>query len=94
MSYDKWKLSNPQDDGWASDEVTSCCGVEQEGSGASNCCDARFWAETDICGSCKEHAEEYMRCSECDSQYTMISEYEYNERRREDAQEHNRDECI
>ena len=46
MSYDNWKLSNPQDDGWTSHEVTSCCGVEQEGSGTSNCCDARFWAET------------------------------------------------
>jgi hypothetical protein len=36
-----------------------------------------------------------MICTECeqdDSQYEMISEYEYNERRREDAQEHNKDE--
>ena len=95
MSYDNWKLSNPQDDGWTSDEVTSCCGVEQEGSGASNCCDARFWAETDICGECKEHADEYLICSECgddETCYTIISEYEYNERRREDEQEHNKDE--
>ena len=95
MNYDKYKLSNPQDDGFTSDEVTSCCGVDEEGSRASNCCDSQFFAETDICNSCKEHAEEYMRCSECeedDSQYTIISEYEYNERRREDAQEHNRDE--
>jgi hypothetical protein len=69
--------------------------VEQEGSGASNCCDARFWGHTDICGKCREHADEYMICTECeedDSQYEIISEYEYNERRREDAQEHNRDE--
>ena len=95
MNYDNWKLSNPQDDGCTSDEVTSCCGVEQEATGASNCCDVKFWAETDICSDCKEHADEYMICSKCeedDSQYTMISEYEYNERRREDAQEHNRDE--
>ena len=95
MTYDKWKLSNPQDDGHTSDEVTSCCGAEQVGSGASNCCDAKFWGHTDICGECKEHADEYMICTECeedDSQYEMISEYEYNERRREDAQEYNKDE--
>ena len=95
MTYDNYKLSNPQDDGWTSDEVTSCCGVEQELSGVSNCCGARFWGHTDICGECKEHADEYMICTECeedDSQYEMISEYEYNERRREDAQEHNKDE--
>ena len=94
MNYDQWKLSNSHDDGWTSDEVTSCCGVAQEGSGASNCCDARFWGHTDICGECKEHADEYMICTECeedDSQYEMISEYEYNERKREDAKEHNRD---
>ena len=29
MTYDNYKLSNPQDDGWTSDEVTSCCGAEQ-----------------------------------------------------------------
>jgi len=95
MTYDKWKLSNPQDDGHTSDEVTSCCGVEQEGSGASNCCDSRFWGHTDICNECKEHADEYMICTECeedDSQYEMISEYEYNERRKDDAQEYNKDE--
>ena len=66
MTYDKWKLSNPQDDGHTSDEVTSCCGVEQEGSGASNCCDSRFWGHTDICNECKEHADEYMICTECE----------------------------
>ena len=94
MSYDNWKLSNPQDDGWASDEVTSCCGVDQEGSGLSDCCDAKFWSETDICSACKEHAEEYMICTECgysDQCYTMIGEHEYNERRREEAQEYNKD---
>tara|TARA_A100001391_G_scaffold194003_1_gene169899 strand:+ start:1903 stop:2190 length:288 start_codon:yes stop_codon:yes gene_type:complete len=95
MSYDNWKLSNPQDDGWASDEVTSCCGVDQEGSGLSNCCDAKFYLETDICSACKEHAEEYMICTECgysDQCYTMIELHEYQERRREDAQEYNKDE--
>ncbi len=29
MFYDNYKLSNPQDDGWTSDEVTSCCGCSQ-----------------------------------------------------------------
>ena len=29
-SYDKYKLSNPQDEGWYSDLVTSCCGSEKE----------------------------------------------------------------
>ena len=106
MSYDNWKLSNPQDDGWASDEVTSCCGVDQEGSGLSNCCDAKLVVtmydadgvnllETDICSACKEHAEEYMICTECgysDQCYTMIELHEYQERRREEAQEYNNDE--
>ena len=95
MSYDKWKLSNPHDDGWTSDEVTSCCGVEQEPRGVSNCCGAKFWAETDICSACKEHAEEYMICTECGEDeecYTLITLHEYQERRREDAQEYYRDE--
>ena len=94
MSYDNWKLSNPQDDGWTSDEVTSCCGVEQERSGVSNCCDAKFWAETDICSKCKEHADEYMICTECgedEGWYTLMSPYEYQEMMRENAQELNRD---
>jgi hypothetical protein len=36
-----------------------------------------------------------MICSECgqdDTCYTMISKHEYNERRREEAQEYNKDE--
>ena len=86
MTYDNYKLSNPQDDGWTSDEVTSCCGVEQELSGVSNCCGARFWGHTDICGECKEHADECMICSECeedDSCYSMIEPHEYEENQRE-----------
>jgi len=95
MSYDKWKLSNPHDDGWTSDEVTSCCGVEQEPSGVSNCCGAKLYPESDICTKCKEHAEEYMICTECGEDeecYTLITLHEYQERRREDAQEYYRDE--
>ncbi len=28
-SYDAYKLSNPLDEGWYSDLVTSCCGAEE-----------------------------------------------------------------
>ena len=28
MSYDKWKTSNSQDDGWTADEVVACCGMD------------------------------------------------------------------
>ena len=77
MSYDNWKLSNPQDDGWTSDEVTSCCGVEERIK--HNLCDD----------------SEIYYCSECGEDnyaYEIISQHEYNERRREDAQEYNSDE--
>ena len=37
MTYDKYKLSNPQYDGWTSDEVTSCCGDECEQIEDENC---------------------------------------------------------
>ena len=94
MNYDQWKTSNPQDEGCLSDLVTSCCGSQEESSGASNCCDSKFWAETDICGDCKEHADDYMICSDCGDDedcYTMIEQYEYDERRHDDANEFNRD---
>lgn len=77
MSYDKWKLSNPHDDGWTSDEVTSCCGAEER-------------IKENLCDESKIYY-----CSECGEDnytYELISEYEYQERRREDAQEYNRDE--
>ncbi len=93
MNYDTWKLKSDADD--KSDLVTSCCGCEEQPSGTSNCCDTKFWAETDICGECKEHADEYMICSECeedDTCYEMIEQYEYDERKRDDAMEFNRDE--
>jgi len=94
-SYDKYKLSNPLDEGWTSDLVTSCCGVEEESSEASNCCDSIFWGETDICGECGEHAEEYMICSECgedETCYEMIEQYEYEEKMRDYYNEMNEDE--
>ena len=49
MSYDKWKLSNPQDDGWTSDEVTSCCGAEERVK--ENLCDDR---QIFYCSECGE----------------------------------------
>ena len=92
MNYDQWKTMSDRDE--RSDEVTSCCGVEQESSGASNCCDAKLYPNSDICTRCKEHADEYMKCSECgddETYYTMISQFEYDERKREDAAEMYRD---
>ena len=81
-SYDQWKTEAPQ----YNDDVTSCCGSQEESSRASNCCDSHFWAETDICGECKEHADEYMICSDCgddEETYTMIEQFEYDERMQE-----------
>jgi predicted amidophosphoribosyltransferase len=86
MNYDNYKLSNPVDDGYNNGLVTSCCGVEEEVSETSNCCDSKFWAETDICGECKEHADTYMVCTECGDDedcYTMIEEYEYEQNMRD-----------
>lgn len=81
-SYDQWKTEAPQ----YNDDVTSCCGSEEVESNRSNCCDSKFWAETDICGECKEHADEYMICSDCgddEETYTMIKQFEYDERMQE-----------
>ena len=81
-SYDQWKLEAPE----YNDYVTSCCGSEEVGSQSSNCCDSKFWAETDICNSCKEHADEYMICSDCgedEENYKMIEQFEYDERLRD-----------
>ena len=48
---------------------------------------------SDLVTSCCGTYEEDMVCTKCGcDDYTMIEEYEYNERRREDAQEFNRDE--
>ena len=77
MSYDKWKTSNPQDDGWTTDEVTSCCGAEERVK--ENLCDDR----------------QIFYCSECGEDnhwYELIEYWEYQERKRDDAQEYNRDE--
>lgn len=77
MNYDQWKLSNSHDDGWTSDEVTSCCGAEERVK--ENLCDDR----------------KIYYCSECGEDnhwYELIEKWEYDERRRDDAQEYNKDE--
>ena len=40
MWYDKWKTSNPTDDGYGYDMVSNCCGAEIEelDEEVSNCC--------------------------------------------------------
>jgi hypothetical protein len=84
MTYDQYKLATDRDN--CTDMVTSCCGADEVGSGASNCCDSKFWGHTDICGECKEHADEYMICSECDeddSTYEMIEQYEYEQNQKD-----------
>ncbi len=84
MTYDQYKLATDRDN--CTDMVTSCCGADEVGSGASNCCDSKFWGHTDICGECKEHADEYMRCLECDeddSTYEMIEQYEYEQNQKD-----------
>tara|TARA_R110001632_G_scaffold102278_4_gene210455 strand:+ start:334 stop:567 length:234 start_codon:yes stop_codon:yes gene_type:complete len=77
MNYDNWKLSNGQDDGWNSDEVTSCCGKEQHIK--------ESLAHDDKVYYCSE-------CGETDNWYTLMEEYEYEEMMEEDANEIDRDE--
>ena len=43
---------------------TKCSDCEGTGKyEGSNCCGAPFWAETDICSTCKEHADD--TCDTC-----------------------------
>jgi predicted amidophosphoribosyltransferase len=89
MNYDNWKLSNPIDDGFGYNMVSSCCGAEIIEGDISNCCGAKFIAETDICSECKEHADvSEMVCSECDE----IEDYEYEAIQRENYLEDMRNE--
>lgn len=44
MNYDKWKLSNPIDDGCGYDMVSNCCGAKLDES-------------EQICSYCKEGCE-------------------------------------
>tara|TARA_R100001443_G_C3309281_1_gene167299 strand:- start:202 stop:483 length:282 start_codon:yes stop_codon:yes gene_type:complete len=93
MNYDNWKLSNPIDDGFGYDMVSSCCGAEIVEGELSNCCGAKMVGETDICSECKEHADvDEMVCSECGDECDEIEDYEYEEIQRENYLEDMRDE--
>lgn len=65
------------------EKVTSCCGFYPEETGTSNCCDANFWNETDICSACKEHADTSEYCVFCENyddswQLITVEEYKQN----------------
>ncbi len=93
MNYDNWKLSNPIDDGFGYNMVSKCCGAEIVEGETSNCCDAKFIGETDICSDCKEHADIIeMMCSECGEECDEIEDYEYEAIQRENYLEDMRNE--
>ena len=52
MWYDKWKLSNPTDDGYGYDMVSNCCG-------ALPFYETHYYSDLDLvtglCSQCKEH---------------------------------------
>ena len=77
MSYDNWKLSNPQDDGWTSDEVVSCCGMDADDAIESALVDDELIA---VCIHCGELWPD------------KIDRWEYEEIQRDNAKEYNRDE--
>ena len=87
MNYDDWKLSNPIDDGYGYNMVSSCCGVEIIDGDRSNCCDAKLLGETGICSECKEHADSYEVCGECGDECDEIEDYEYEAIQRENYEE-------
>jgi hypothetical protein len=65
------------------EKVTSCCGFNPVESQTSNCCDASFWLETDICSKCKEHADTLEYCGFCENyddtwQLITVEEYKQN----------------
>jgi hypothetical protein len=77
MSYDKWKTSNPQDDGWTSDEVVTCCGMDAFDAVESRLIDDEI---IEVCRHCGE------------AWPNIIDRWEYEEIQRDNAQEYNRDE--
>jgi predicted amidophosphoribosyltransferase len=92
MNYDQWKLSNPIDDGYGYGMVSRCCGSEIIEGETSNCCDAKFISETDLCSDCKEHADVIeMVCAECGEECDEIEDYEYEAIQRENWAEMMRD---
>lgn len=67
------------------EKVTSCCGFYPKESFRSNCCDAKFWNETDICGACKEHADTSEYCGFCENyddtwQLITVEDYKKNKK--------------
>ena len=77
MSYDKWKTSNPQDDGWTADEVVACCGMDAFDAVESRLIDDEI---IEVCIHCGE------------AWPNNIDRWEYEEIQRDNAQEYNRDE--
>ena len=77
MSYDKWKTSNPQDDGWTADEVVACCGMDAFDAVKSRLINDEI---IEVCIHCGEAWPD------------NIDRWEYEERQRDNAQEYNRDE--
>jgi len=49
MTYDQWKLSNPVDDGYGYDMVSSCCGANLYNHDDTD--------ECDICSNCDDECE-------------------------------------
>tara|TARA_Y100000114_G_C11661306_1_gene279188 strand:+ start:426 stop:659 length:234 start_codon:yes stop_codon:yes gene_type:complete len=77
MSYDKWKTSNPQDDGWTADEVVACCGMDAFDAVESRLIDDEI---IEVCIHCGE------------AWPNNIDRWEYEEIQRDNAQEYNKDE--
>lgn len=77
MTYDNWKLSNPHDDRWHSDELVSCCGMDADNAIESRLIDDEL---IEVCIHCGEAWPD------------KIDRYEYEQKMHDDAQEYNRDE--
>ena len=76
-----------------SDEVTTCCGSSYEDSWISDCCSVEIYSNSDICSSCKRHAEAtgYI-CNECGNWTENLEEkYEYDARMEENYLEEKAD---
>lgn len=94
MSYDKWKLSNPIDDGYGRSTVSQCCGAsfEEEVGTCAECGSLDIGEVTagdegwTVCNDCQaiEQGYDYVNiCEKCDEPCEEIDEYEYDEIQRE-----------
>ena len=94
MSYDKWKLSNPIDDGHGTSMVSTCCGAsyEEEVATCAECGTTDIGEVTSgdegwtVCNDCRaiEQGYDYVNiCDKCDEACEVEEEYEYDERQRE-----------